>query len=1141
MNRWISSLLTCALALSLLTGEIAPALAEDAPEIISEAAEPDVALADAVDAEGLTVEIGEIEIPEAPEDEPEAAAMAEEPAPAAPAARYAIADEADVLDAADGVAFARLAAGSAVLVAEEAGSLSKIAFDTASGVVVGYVAADRLSPLNDAEAAGLVNAIAASGALTLYNDDLNMPLPVAECAFIRAGADETPETEEDTGAEDIPEAEEIPETEAEEDLVLEIAANDAVSAEEETDDAQANEAADEGKIFANVSEVFDIGARTNDVVVGDTCVIEAVTREGEEIDGSELAFASSDAAVASVDDMGVVTANRAGSADITVTYRGETLKSIVNVPNEPDSIAFTTSSDVIGVSETYTGLQVQMMPSGTDASVTWRSSNEKYVKVDENGAIKGVKKGSAYIYAKTRNGKEARCKVTVKKAPSKVAISKKKLTLGAGQTEALTAKLPSGSASAEIDWISADTAVATVDEHGNITARSAGKVKITARTYNNKTAACTVTVKAAPTAVTLSSAELNLTVKGTAKLKATLSPAGAMEENTFSSSNAAVATVSAAGKVKAKKVGTAVITLKTYNGVTATCKVNVRATPTKVKLEASALSLAAGMTHALAATVLPEGADPTLEWASSNTGVAKVENGVITALKAGTAIVACKTSNGKIAKCKVTVKAAPTSVALNPTALRLSAGGMSFRLVSTVKPSGIIDGAVTYASSNTSVAKVGADGTVTTVNAGTANITATTYNGKTASCAVTVTPKPAKAAFAQTSVSIGLKQSYTPDVSVLAADGSEAYADLTFKAVSNSGVIKIDPETGEITGVKTGTAVVNVVTHNSVTAATPLTVNVVAAATGVKLNVSSGTLGVGETYTLKSTLKGPEGCISALTWKSTNDGVASVTPGPNGECVVTGRKAGTATVGVIIENGKYATCKITVKKAPSKVALKVSDSTVYLGAVVSCTVSRPSGSGGSYTIESSNEAVLAKTADAKFTAVGTGTATLTVTTYNGKSASVKVTVKNPNPALSASDSAKIEAVVSLALSQRGKRYVYGAGYDSSNPSGFDCSGFTYWCYYYGAGITLGNSAYRQGNDTRFTHITGWQNLRRGDILCFRSDKSSTISHVGLYLGEGKFIHASSSGKKVQYGYFNQGNSAGYWVRNLKWGYHVIGG
>ena len=70
-------------------------------------------------------------------------------------------------------------------------------------------------------------------------------------------------------------------------------------------------------------------------------------------------------------------------------------------------------------------------------------------------------------------------------------------------------------------------------------------------------------------------------------------------------------------------------------------------------------------------------------------------------------------------------------------------------------------------------------------------------------------------------------------------------------------------------------------------------------------------------------------------------------------------------------------------------------------------------------------------------------------------------------------------------------------------------------------------------------VTDWTQLRRGDVLCFKSDSSSTISHVGLYLGNGKFIHASSSTGRVIYSYFNYGSSANYWVRNLVWGYGVL--
>ena len=1157
MRRWISSMLTFIMAFSLVAGEVAPVAAEEVEEVVSECFESEIPLAEDTGAEELVVELGEIEIEESDEAPAESAAVQEAPAPAGCYARLTA--PAELAEAPDGIAVARLEAGSVVLVPGDARNGQRaVAFNTGRGVVCGYVDAAALSDMTAGEAEAFVDALIATGAVALYNDSLDMPLPEIACAFIEqeaapAGEAAAPAEEAAAPAGEAAAPAEATEAPAE-------TAGAPVETEASLDEAVANEAfsaepasetpAEEAPGYeANVSNIFDISERTAEVVVGDTHVIEAVTNNGEAIEGGELSFASSDAEVAAVDENGVVTALKAGSADITVTYHGEALKSIINVPREPDSIQLNTEAGVIGRAESCALLSVEMLPQGSAASVTWSSSDSKTVTVDENGVVRGVRKGSATITAATRNGKTASCKVTVKNAPSKVTTAKK-LTLGVDQAQTLTAKLPSGSASGEIQWSSADESIARVDENGNVTGVAEGQVKITARTYNDKTAACSVTVKPAPTGITLNSEALSMIVSGTATLKAELTPAGAMEANRFESSDESVATVNADGKVTAKKLGTATITVTTYSGVKAQCEVKVLAAPNRVALNQTAVTLGVGAQYELAANVQPVGADPTVTWKSSNGKVAKVSGGTVTTLKTGTATITARTANGKKATCKITVKAAPTGIAMKPTALKLAAGGMTFQLTGSVRPRGAEPG-ITFTSSNTGVATVSSSGLITTGEAGSAVITATTYNGKTARCSLTVTARPARASFAQTSVIIAPRQSYTPEVDVLDASGAEAIATLTFEATGNAGVIRVDSATGKITGVKAGTATVNVVTHNNVSAAVPLTVKVMPVPTGVSLNATGGKLGVGESYTLAATLKGPSGCGSELTWKSSNAGIVSVTPGADGKCTVTGVKTGTATVTVATGNGKTAKCKITVKKAPTSVKLKVSSKKVAAGSTVDCTVTRSSGSVGAWVITSSDESVLAKSDVDTFTAKKAGTATLTVTTYNGKTHSIGITVTSGgstgddsgsgDAGLSDSDAAKIEKVVALALSKLGKPYIYGAGYRTRNPSGFDCSGLTYWCYYYGAGVTLGDSAYRQGNDSRFAKITALANLRRGDILCFKSDARSTISHVGLYLGGGKFVHASSSGGKVQYGYFNKGNSAGYWTRNLKWGYHVIGG
>lgn len=101
---------------------------------------------------------------------------------------------------------------------------------------------------------------------------------------------------------------------------------------------------------------------------------------------------------------------------------------------------------------------------------------------------------------------------------------------------------------------------------------------------------------------------------------------------------------------------------------------------------------------------------------------------------------------------------------------------------------------------------------------------------------------------------------------------------------------------------------------------------------------------------------------------------------------------------------------------------------------------------------------------------------------------------------------RLEYVIYVAQCQLGKPYIYGTAGSSS----FDCSGLTTYCFKK-IGITLGRSAYAHGyEDKTGTKITSVNDLKRGDILCFNTiDDSDQSDHVGLYVGNGYFIHASS--------------------------------
>ena len=335
-----------------------------------------------------------------------------------------------------------------------------------------------------------------------------------------------------------------------------------------------------------------------------------------------------------------------------------------------------------------------------------------------------------------------------------VTLSQTSLTMTEGDTQTLSATVqPSNADNRFVSWSSSNASVASVQD-GLVTAHQAGSATITVKTADGgKTATCSVTVTAkvvAVAGVSLDKTSLELTEGDEATLTAIVTPDNASNKNvTWTSSNPEVATVEN-GKVTAIKVGTTTITVKTEDGgKTATCEVTVREMvyPVEsVSLDKTSLELTEGDEATLTATIAPDNAsNKNVTWTSSNPEVAKVENGKITAVKAGTATITVKTEDGgKTATCEVTVKEMVypvESVSLDKTSLELTEGDEA-TLTATIAPDNASNKNVTWTSSNPEVATV-EDGKVIAVKAGMTTITATTEDGgKTATCEVTVVCDP---------------------------------------------------------------------------------------------------------------------------------------------------------------------------------------------------------------------------------------------------------------------------------------------------------------------------------------------------------------------------------------------------------------
>jgi cell wall-associated NlpC family hydrolase len=125
-----------------------------------------------------------------------------------------------------------------------------------------------------------------------------------------------------------------------------------------------------------------------------------------------------------------------------------------------------------------------------------------------------------------------------------------------------------------------------------------------------------------------------------------------------------------------------------------------------------------------------------------------------------------------------------------------------------------------------------------------------------------------------------------------------------------------------------------------------------------------------------------------------------------------------------------------------------------------------------------------------------------------------------------------EGIISVANAMKGVRYSWS---EESPEKGFDCSGLVYYCLRTCGVSTSRYSAAGFSQVSSWSHIDSISGLSRGDLVFFRNDTSSKVSHTGIYLGGGSFIHASASSGKV----IVSSIDTSYWTRNFVCGRRIF--
>lgn len=402
-------------------------------------------------------------------------------------------------------------------------------------------------------------------------------------------------------------------------------------------------------------------------------------------------------------------------------------------------------------------LETNISPeNATNTGLIWTTNRPDIAAVTGDGTVRAVSVGSATITAVTKDGGYmAYCEVSVRSVPvTDVKLNAEELLVFVDGTETLAATIePEDATNQNLRWTSSDESIVKVED-GTLTGVSEGKATVTVTTLDgNKTASCEITVEIEPIdaeKVSFSSETVTMTVGEVSELAYVFEPEEANNKKLeWISSDPAVA-VAEAGKITAVGEGSATILLRVEteeNGILeASCQVIVNPAPVKpvsgVKISQSTMGLKVGDSGTLNAVVEPENAsDKTVVWTTSDSSIAKVEAGVVTAVGEGSAVITASSADGKFqAVCQVTVSTREipvTGILLSDTVVYLLEGER-WLLTASVTPTDATNQELLWSSGNHDVATVD-NGVLVAEDTGWTFITVTTADGNyRAMCSVFV-------------------------------------------------------------------------------------------------------------------------------------------------------------------------------------------------------------------------------------------------------------------------------------------------------------------------------------------------------------------------------------------------------------------
>ena len=511
-------------------------------------------------------------------------------------------------------------------------------------------------------------------------------------------------------------------------------------------------------------------------------------------------WSSSNTGVVSVDKDGKVSAVGIGTANVVIKVVGQDNSEasdsiVVNVISQYTSVNSVTLVDAnnntlsnsmnLNIGEEVT-IKFLINPSNVTLKETnWTNSDSSKVSMKDSvgyALIKGIEVGSSDIEITVKdydgNVKTDSVKVNVINSNqpvlvSSIALSPTSVTLNPNGTYKFNVTVsPSNATNKGVTWSSSNTNVVSVDQNGNIKALKDGtaKIRVTAKDGSGKYAEASVTVESSKptnilvTGVSLNASTVKMYVGQSYQLIHTIKPSNATNKGvTWSSSNTNVVSVSN-GKIVGKSSGKARITVTTNDGrYSAYTDVTVINRPSSNSSSSSKPSSSSSSGSSISSSIdiikdtieLNKGSEGKLEyklsqdltdsiiiWKSSNTDVAVVKNGIVTAISDGEATITAMI-NGKDIKdtCKVIVRKLDLmGIVFEDESLSISVG-KTLKLTLNALPSGADLPSLKWDVDNKDILSVSDEGVIKAINVGETIVTVSSMDGKySASINIIVTP-----------------------------------------------------------------------------------------------------------------------------------------------------------------------------------------------------------------------------------------------------------------------------------------------------------------------------------------------------------------------------------------------------------------